>query len=148
MPETAVDLIENHCLTLRQDRPVAKPTSQGPDEYYSDALKEALGNRAAFSSMMRTQGETYRAPEGTGRRTVRFDLNSRHYFIKTHTGVGWQEILKNLIYFRLPVLGAMDEWHGIHHLQRLKIKTLSVAAYGTAGGMYNWARRRSFIVTD
>ena len=46
------------------------------------------------------------------------------------------------------VLGAMDEWHGIHHLQRLKIKTLSVAAYGTAGGMYNWARRRSFIVTD
>ena len=148
MPETAVDLIENHCLTLRQDLPVAKPTSQGPDEYYSDALKEALGNRAAFSSMMRTQGETYRAPEGTGRRTVRFDLNNRHYFIKTHTGVGWQEILKNLIYFRLPVLGAMDEWHGIHHLQRLKIKTLSVAAYGTAGGMYNWARRRSFIVTD
>ena len=148
MPETAVDLIENHCLTLRQEHPVAKPTSQGPDEYYSDALKEALGNRAAFSSMMRTQGETYRAPEGTGRRTVRFDLNSRHYFIKTHTGVGWQEILKNLIYFRLPVLGAMDEWHGIHHLQRLKIKTLSVAAYGTAGGMYNWARRRSFIVTD
>jgi len=148
MPETAVDLIEDHCRTLRQNNPVGKPTPQQTDEYYRDDLKAALGDKAVFSSMMRTQGEAYRAPEGTGRRTVRFDLNSRHYFIKTHTGVGWQEILKNLIYFRLPVLGAMDEWHGIHHLQRLKIKTLSVAAYGTAGGMYNWARRRSFIVTD
>ena len=148
MPETAVDLIEEHCLTLRQDHSVAKPTLQQMDEYYRDDLKEALGNKAAFSSMMRTQGEAYRAPEGTGRRTVRFSLANRHYFIKTHTGVGWKEILKNLIYFRLPVLGAMDEWHGIHHLQRLEIKTLSVAAYGTTGGMYNWARRRSFIVTD
>lgn len=146
MPETAVDLIEEHCLTLRQDHPVAKPTPQQMDEYYRDDLKETLGNRAAFSSMMRTQGEAYR--QAPGRRTVRFNLASRHYFIKTHTGVGWQEILKNLIYFRLPVLGAMDEWHGIHHLQRLRIKTLSVAAYGTTGGMYNWARRRSFIVTD
>ncbi|MEE2804301.1 MAG: lipopolysaccharide core heptose(I) kinase RfaP [Pseudomonadota bacterium] len=148
MPETAVDLIEAHCRTLRQDYPVAKPTPQQMDEYYRDDLKAALGDKAVFSSMMRTQGEAYREPEGTGRRTVRFDLANRHYFIKTHTGVGWQEILKNLIYFRLPVLGAMDEWHGIHHLQRLKIKTLSVAAYGTTGGMYNWARRRSFIVTD
>ena len=146
MPETAVDLIEEHCLTLRQDHPVAKPTPQQMDEYYRDDLKEVLGNRAAFSSMMRTQGEAYR--QAPGRRTVRFNLANHHYFIKTHTGVGWKEILKNLIYFRLPVLGAMDEWHGIHHLQRLRIKTLSVAAYGTTGGMYNWARRRSFIVTD
>ncbi len=148
MPETAVDLIEDHCGTLRQNNPVAKPTSQQTDEYYRDDLKAALGDKAVFSNMMRTQGEAYREPEGTGRKTVRFNLANRHYFIKTHTGVGWQEILKNLIYFRLPVLGAMDEWHGIHHLQRLRIKTLSVAAYGTAGGMYNWARRRSFIVTD
>ena len=149
MPETAVDLIEDHCLALRQDHPIAEPISHKlVDEYYRDDLKEILGSKAKFSSMMRTQGEAYREPEGTGRRTVRFNLASRHYFIKTHTGVGWQEILKNLIYFRLPVLGAMDEWHGIHHLQRLNIKTLSVAAYGTTRGMYNWARRRSFIVTD
>ena len=67
MPETAVDLIEDHCLTLRQDHPIAEPISHKlVDEHYRDDLKEILGSKATFSNMMRTQGEAYREPEGTG----------------------------------------------------------------------------------
>ena len=93
---------------------------------------------------MELEGETFR--KAPGRKTVRFSRQDQRYFLKTHTGVGWQEIIKNLVYFRLPVIGAMNEWHGAHHLQRLGIDTLSIAGYGNESG--NPARRQSFIITD
>ena len=69
----------------------------------------------------------------------------KNYYLKTHTGVGWPEIIKNWTYLRLPVLGAKNEWHGVHHLERLGIDTLTIAGYGTSGG---YAARQSFILTE
>lgn len=109
-------------------------------QYFADSLKADV----QFSDLMSIEGEVYR--EAPGRRTVKFERGGKAYFIKTHTGVGWQEILKNLLYLRAPVVGALNEWHGVHRLTDLEIDTMTVAGYGIRGK--NPAKRRSFIVTE
>lgn len=145
MPQTAVDMVEKWCeqrkLYARQE---VVENDEGISLYIREDLKAGLRTPHGFDDMMSIDGEVFR--EAPGRRTVRLTRGDKSYFLKTHTGVGWQEIMKNLLYFRLPVLGAMNEWHGVHHLQRLGIATLNIAGYGTTSG--NPATRRSFIVTD
>jgi len=143
MPENAVDTIEswvedkeNHCAVDACDHSLKL--------HLRDDLHKSVGEQDKFEDIMSIGGEVFR--EAPGRRTLRFNRDGQSYFLKTHTGVGWHEILKNLIYFRLPVIGATNEWHGIHHLERLGIDTLRIAGYGTKGR--NPARRLSFIVTD
>ncbi len=89
-------------------------------------------------------GEVYRELEG--RRTLRFEANSKGYFLKLHRGVGWKEIVKNLLQGRLPVLGASNEKAAIEALQQVGVGTMSVAAFGKRG--CNPARQYSFIITD
>ena len=139
MPVSAVDAIESAVQRRQQGAPTEKPVTNS--WVY---LRRDLDNLGDFHQIMAVEGESFR--EAPGRKTVRFTKDKKNYFLKTHTGVGWQEIIKNLFYFRLPVLGAMNEWHGAHHLQRLGIDTLTLAGYGTESG--NPARRRSFIITD
>jgi UDP-glucose:(heptosyl)LPS alpha-1,3-glucosyltransferase len=94
-----------------------------------------------------------------GRRTVSFSHNGKRYYLKIHDGVGWKEIGKNLTSLRLPVLGAENEWKGVHHLRRqtllqnLGLNTLNIAGYGTRERRFwkilnNPAKRQSLIVTD
>jgi hypothetical protein len=145
MPQTVCDLIEqwaqNRHLVVEEHK-----TREIDDAniYIRKDLQGAFGDRPAFDQIMAVRGDEVR--KAPGRRTVKFNLYNKSYYLKTHTGVGWQEIIKNILYFRMPVLGAMNEWHGIHHLNRLGINTLTAAGYGTVGG--NPARRRSFILTD
>ncbi|MEM7194888.1 MAG: lipopolysaccharide core heptose(I) kinase RfaP [Pseudomonadota bacterium] len=145
MPQTVADLIEQW-VTDKRETPVVRETTEVDDAniYMREDVRSAFGEAPSFDRVMAITGEEVR--KAPGRRTVRFKLNEKYYYLKTHTGVGWHEILKNLAYFRMPVLGAMNEWHGIHHLNRLGINTLNAAAYGTWGG--SPARRRSFILTD
>jgi heptose I phosphotransferase len=79
---------------------------------------------------------------------LRFDLpgNAQSYFAKLHYGVGWGEIFKNLLSFRLPILSAMTEVHAIQKLNALNIPTTPLVAYGRQGG--NPARIRSFVITE
>ena len=139
MPASAVDAIESVVANPGEQKSVRESAA---DPWV--VLRDDLGDLGDFPEIMAVHGETFR--EAPGRKTVRFSRLEKNYFLKTHTGVGWQEIIKNLFYFRFPVLGAMNEWHGVHHLQRLGIDTLTIAGYGTASG--NPARRRSFIITD
>lgn len=88
--------------------------------------------------------DIYREKEG--RITVRVQLGHGEYFVKLHRGVGWAEIVKNLLNGRLPVLGAGDEYRALRTLQRTEVSTPRIAAYAQLGG--NPARRRSVIVTD
>lgn len=97
-----------------------------------------------FDFIMRLDGERYR--ELGNRRTLRFALAGRRYFLKVHYGAGWKEILKNLFQLRLPVLGARNEWRAIQRLQELGIETMTLAGYGERGR--NPAARQSFIVTE
>ena len=81
-----------------------------------------------------------------GRKTLRLQLQGRHYFLKLHSGVGWAEILKNLFQARLPVLGARNEYRAVRRLNAIGVDTLALAAYASRG--LNPARKRSMVLSD
>jgi heptose I phosphotransferase len=97
----------------------------------------------AFVEVQGMIGQTVRHKEG--RETRRCELPEGVFYRKVHTGVGWREIIKNLLLGRLPVVDASNEWQAIQRLTQLGIDTLEPVAYGNKGG--NPARRLSFIVT-
>lgn len=97
-----------------------------------------------FAEVDLIQGKVYRQLEG--RRTLRFEVAGKGYFLKSHKGVGWREIIKNLLQFRLPILGAANEKNAILKLEEAGVATMSMAAYGSRG--LNPARQESFIVTE
>ena len=107
-------------------------------------LHDALGPGDPFEQVMSLHGEIVRALDG--RRTFRFELSSRHYFAKLHTGMPMRRILRKLIQLRLPVLGAEPEWRAIHRLQNLGVPTTPPVAFGLSCGR-NPARERSFVIT-
>ena len=109
-----------------------------------DDIARAWHGQDAFTAARRQQGQVFRDKEG--RRTLRFELGGRGYFLKLHQGVGWGEIFKNLLQLRLPVIGASNEYLAIRALEKISIDTLSVAAYGQRGA--NPATQLSFLVTD
>ncbi len=109
-----------------------------------DANAPALLDWAATVAAEATPAQIYRNKEG--RKTLRFQLGQRSYFLKLHSGVGWAEIFKNLLQGRLPVLGAGNEYRAVQALRRIDVDTMSVAAYASEGR--NPARQRSMIVTD
>jgi heptose I phosphotransferase len=88
--------------------------------------------------------DVYRNKEG--RRTLRFEYRGKPYFLKLHTGVGWIEVIKNLLQLRLPVVSARNEYRAVLALQRAGVYTLTIGAYARKG--WNPAAMRSMIVTS
>ncbi len=76
-------------------------------------------NKNPFSEADKLHGEVFRKLES--RRTLRFTIEDKSYFIKIHYGTTLKEVLKNLVALRLPVLGADREWHAIHRLSELGV---------------------------
>ena len=107
-------------------------------------IADAWGSDGAFNRARQQQGEIFREKEG--RRTVRFTLNGKCYFLKLHQGVGWGEIIKNLLYFRLPIISASNEYLAIKKLQQLNLHTMTAVGYGRRG--FNPAKQLSFLVTN
>lgn len=97
-----------------------------------------------FVAVESLEGEVFRELEA--RRTLRTEAAGRGFFVKIHRGVGWAEIVKNLISLRLPVLGARQEWLAIRRLTELGVDTMRAVAFGERGS--NPAKRHSFIVTE
>ena len=97
-----------------------------------------------FDAVVKQQGDVYREKEG--RRTLRFEHGGAGYFLKVHMGVGWLEIVKNLIQLRLPVIGATNEWEAIQKLHRLGVGTMSLVGFGKRG--VNPAQQLSFVLTE
>lgn len=104
------------------------------------------GEGPTMEDIFAISGEVYREPVGVNRRTLRFELGGRGYFLKLHWGVGWREIIKNLASLRMPVLGADNEWKAIRRLDQIGVETMRLVAYGQEGG--NPARQRSFVITE
>lgn len=105
-----------------------------------------LGSGArAMRRVFALKGEIFREPPGAGRRTLRFEHAGTGYFLKLHWGVGWAEILKNLVTLKRPVLGARNEWQAIRRLDELGVETMQLAGFGEQGR--NPARQRSFVIT-
>lgn len=90
------------------------------------------------------QGEVFRELEG--RRTLRIEVAGQGYFVKIHRGVGWKEIVKNLLLLRLPVLGARNEWRALERLHQAGVPTMTAVGMGESG--WNPATRHSFLITQ
>ena len=144
MPQRAVDFIEQTSAQRRMSIPELGQKKSDESLYINNELMEALKGEDSFYQVMNIEGNGYR--EALGRRTLRFTRGNKDYFLKIHTGVGWPEIFKNIIYLRAPVVGALNEWHGVHRLKDLEIDTMTVAAYGIRGR--NPATKHSFIITE
>lgn len=117
---------------------------QKKTQYLREDFANYWHDEDLFSVVQQIQGEIFRQKEG--RRTLRFALDGKSFFLKWHQGIGWREIIKNLLQFRLPVISAKNEWQAVRFLERHNIDTLSIAAYGEQG--LNPAKKQSFIVTD
>ncbi len=97
-----------------------------------------------FANMMALRGECFRQQKG--RLTQRVKIEAQHYFIKQHSGVGWREIFKNLLQWRLPVLSAKTESRALQRLSALGIAAPKVVACASRG--INPARLQSFILLE
>jgi len=97
-----------------------------------------------FERLFAIEGKVYRNKEG--RKTIRFTINGKNYFGKFHSGIGWKDLLKNLFQFRLPVIGAQNEWTAITKLEQLGVKTMPLAGFGKRG--INPAKMQSFVITE
>lgn len=110
----------------------------------SEPFKSLWKNKDPFTEVEQLQGKIYR--QLNGRKTLQTKVAGAHYFVKIHRGIGWIEILKNLITFKLPVLGAEQELKAITRLTELNIPTMTAVAFGKKG--HNPAKQYSFIITQ
>ena len=110
----------------------------------AEPFQSLWAGRDAFAAVEALQGKVYRELEG--RRTLRTEVDGRGYFVKIHRGIGWGEIVKNLLTAKLPVLGAGQEWAAIQRLTGAGVPTMTAVAYGERGS--NPAAQHSFIVTE
>lgn len=110
-----------------------------------DLRRHFPGSEAeVFDRIMGLDGQVFRSI--ARRRTLRFSLDGKGYFAKLHQGVGWREIIKNLLQWRLPVLGARNEWRAIRRFEELGVATMAVAGFGERGTPPAWLQ--SFLITD
>lgn len=125
-------------LYLREDVAAALRSGQraSPSASATDA--------AIFDRLWQLPGETYRRT--ANRRTLRVTLCGKDYFAKLHNGVGWGEILKNLLQLKWPILGASHEYAACRHLASTGVWAPRVAAYGRRG--WNPAAQRSFVLCE
>ncbi|MBQ75860.1 MAG: lipopolysaccharide core heptose(I) kinase RfaP [Gammaproteobacteria bacterium] len=112
-------------------------------QHLADDLTGCVDSTDLFRSLSELEGEIYR--EIDNRKTLRFEWKGKGYFVKSHFGVGWGEILKNLVQFRVPVLGASNEWQALRRLKELGVNTMTPVAYVSEG--WNPAKIKSCVVT-
>lgn len=96
-----------------------------------------------FREVEKITGDLKRSLET--RRTLRFEVDNQGYYLKLHHGTSFKEVVKSLIRFRAPVLGADREWIAIHRLAEHGVDTLEGVAYGEKGS--NPLTKTSFIIT-
>jgi heptose I phosphotransferase len=106
-------------------------------------IKQWFKDQDPFTKVDTVKGKVVRSKEG--RTTQRFEIDGHGYYVKHHKGIGWKEIIKNLVQGRLPIVGAANEWHAINLLKSLNIDTLDAVAYGKKG--LNPAQQESFLIT-
>lgn len=107
-------------------------------------FKSLWQGKDPFEEVERLEGIDFRKVKT--RRTFRFEVEGKGYFAKVHHGIGWKEILKNLFQFKLPVLGAANEFCALAKLHSIGVNTMTAAAYGRKGGI-DPAKQDSFLIT-
>lgn len=113
-------------------------------DYLATELKSFVPNvDHLFDALDELDGEIFRQVES--RRTFRFSMLNNLYFAKLHFGVGWREIMKNLLQLKLPIIGAQNEYDALLLLENAGVPVPKVVGFASDG--VNPAARRSCIVT-
>jgi len=110
----------------------------------SSEMRDKFSGADAFDQVMALEGKVYRAKEG--RRTLLFSHGGCEYFAKIHQGIGWGEIWKNLISFRMPITDASNEWKAVDLLESSGVDTVKIVGKGLRGS--NPATRESFVIME
>lgn len=100
-------------------------------------------NKDVFAEVFALEGEEFRNVKN--RRTFRIEVDGKGFFVKIHRGIGWKEIIKNLLQFKLPVTGAGNEYRALEKLNSLGIATMETAAFAERN--FNPAGKESFLIT-
>jgi len=114
------------------------------NNFLADHLKDYFKGEDLFALVDRLRGEVYRKIDD--RRTIKVRIGAEGYFAKIHQGVGWVEILKNLMQGRLPVLGARNEWLALCALRNAGVRSMTPVLFCERG--LNPATRKSAILTE
>ncbi|MEN8128097.1 MAG: lipopolysaccharide core heptose(I) kinase RfaP [Planctomycetota bacterium] len=80
------------------------------------------------------------------RKTGRFELGGKGFYIKKHFECGMGAVLDELFHLRKPHIGAGHERDVLDRLHAIGIDTMTVAAFGREGKILT--RQRSFLVTE
>ena len=112
--------------------------------FLSETFRNLWRDKDPFQEADRLTGKVFR--QMTSRKTLRFAVDGKGYFVKVHFGIGWWEIAKEMVQFKRPVLGAENEWRALNLLKRIGVETMTPAAYGARG--VSPASRRSFLITE
>ncbi|WP_348666551.1 lipopolysaccharide core heptose(I) kinase RfaP [Arsenophonus symbiont of Ornithomya chloropus] len=108
-----------------------------------EPFKSFWKNKNHFIEIEKLQGKIIRQLET--RKTLYFTFNKEKYFIKIHYGITIKEIIKNLFFLRLPILGAKKEWEIVQYLSKHKIDTMDIKVFSEE--KINVLQRKSFIIT-
>ncbi len=96
-----------------------------------------------FEQVMQLRGTFFRnLPK---RKTMQVQYQGQSYFVKLHLGVGWGEIIKNLLSLKWPVIGAATEARAIRRLSALGIATTPLVKFDQRG--CNPATQQSYLIT-
>ncbi len=112
--------------------------------FLSETFRNLWRDKDPFHEADQLTGKVFRQMKS--RKTLRFAVDGKGYFVKVHYGIGWWEIAKEMVQFKRPVLGAENEWQALNLLKRIGVETMTPAAYGVRG--INPASRRSFLITE
>ena len=112
--------------------------------HLDEPFRSLWAGRDPFVAVEELKGEVFRELEA--RRTLRTVVAGRSYFVKIHRGVGWGEIVKNLVSLRAPVLGAGNEYRALRRLAELGVASMTPVAFAERGA--DPARQHSFIITE
>ena len=106
--------------------------------------KELFGRFQTVDDFLKIEVDLVR--DFKNRKTGRFELDGKIYYIKKHFACGLRFILDELFHLRKPHIGARHEWSVLNQLKKIGIETMQPVATGQDGWLP--MRRRSFLVTE
>ncbi len=112
--------------------------------YIRDDLKPLFVRERTVADFLKIEGKVFKA--FPTRRTLKFGRGGQEFFIKSHLGFGWKEIIRKLASLHVPVVSARNEWRAIRALRAIGVDTMVIAGYGSEG--ISPASRRSFVMTE
>lgn len=112
--------------------------------FLNEDFKKFWQKKDPIQAAFAITGEDYRTIKA--RRTTRFELDGKGYFIKLHSGIGLKEYFKDLLQGKKPVTGAGQEFDALNLLHAVHVPTMTPAAFASRGFLKPY--EKSFLITE